>query len=72
MIQQVDEMVANRKSVEILQIYSERIPCTRAGCLQAINAKYPKADVFYSVSEELAESAGSKAQALQIVYGLNP
>ena len=72
LIQQVDEMVANRKSVEILQIYSERIPCTRAGCLQAINAKYPKADVFYSVSEELAESAGSKAQALQIVYGLNP
>ena len=40
--------------------------------MQALNAKYPNADVFYSVSEELAESAGSKAEALQIVYGLKP
>jgi hypothetical protein len=72
LISQIDEMVAQKKSVEVLQIYSERIPCTRAGCMQALNAKYPKADIFYSVSEELAESAGSKSRALEIVYGLKP
>jgi len=72
LIQQVDAMIANKKSVEVLQIFSERIPCSRAGCMMGINAKYPKADVFYSVSEELAESAGSKAKALRVVYGLKP
>jgi hypothetical protein len=72
LIQQIDQMVADRKSVEVLQIFSERVPCSTAGCMTAINAKYPKADVFYGVSEDLAESAGSKAEALKVIYGLKP
>jgi hypothetical protein len=72
LIQQVDEMIANKKVVEVLQIFSERVPCSKAGCMKAINSKYPKADVFYGVSEELAESAGSKAEALKVIYGLKP
>jgi len=72
LIQQIDEMLADKKTVEVLQIFSERVPCTKAGCMQAINARFPKADVFFSVSEDLAASAGSKAEALQIVYGLKP
>ena len=72
LIGQVDDMIANRKTVEVLQIYSERVPCTKAGCMQAINARFPKADVFFSISEDLAASAGSKAEALKVVYGLKP
>ena len=72
LIRQIDEMIADRKTVEVLQIYSERVPCTKAGCMQAINARFPKADVFFSVSEDLAASAGSKAEAMKIVYGLKP
>ena len=72
LIGQIDQMIADKKTVEVLQIFSERVPCTKAGCMQAINARFPKADVFFSVSEDLAASAGSKAEALQIVYGLKP
>ena len=72
LIGQIDEMIADKKTVEVLQIFSERVPCTKAGCMQAINARFPKADVLFSVSEDLAASAGSKAEALKIVYGLKP
>jgi hypothetical protein len=72
LIGQIDEMLGSKKTVEVLQIFSERVPCTKAGCMQAINARFPKADVFFSVSEDLAASAGSKAEALKIVYGLKP
>ena len=37
-----------------------------------IEPRFPKADVFFSVSEDLAASAGSKAEAMKIEYGLKP
>jgi Xanthomonas XOO_2897-like deaminase len=77
LIAQIEEMVGNKKSVEVLQIFSERIPCgrSRAGCMQGLISQFPKADIFFSVTDELAESVvsgKSREEALKIVYGLRP
>jgi hypothetical protein len=72
LIKQIEDIVAKEGDVEVLQVLSERIPCTRAGCLQGINAKYPKADIFYFVAEELKPLGTKTAKALEIAYGLRP
>lgn len=65
------EKIAEKKSVQVLQIFSERIPCgvDFAGCKKALLAKFPAADIFYGVSGETLES---NVYALQRIYGLRP
>lgn len=40
--------------------------------MKTVNAKFPQPDVFFGVSDDLAEWAGSKAEALKVVSALKP